>query len=172
MRLVRTPPATRRAAVLPILLLSLAATACAAGEPAPTATQTPEPTSTPEPMPSTAPASAAPSEDAGTGVVVTFRVADAEEYRILLTDPADIAIAEQLLAGEEAPSIPNGLILRDGDGGVNIGYSWHIDPASVEFAELTIEVCDGLPSHVESGSLSGERFCPWSAEVIDIQPAG
>lgn len=111
------------------------------------------------------------SEGADTGVVVTFRVAGAEEYRILLTDPADITIAEQLRAGEEAPRIPNGVIVRDGDGGVNTGYSWHIDPASVEFAEVTIEVCDGLPSYVEEGSLTGDRFCPWSAEVIDIQPA-
>jgi hypothetical protein len=116
-------------------------------------------------------ATPAASEGGGDGVVVTFRVADAEEYRILLTDPADIAIAEQLLAGEEAPRIPNGVIVRDGDGGVNTGYSWHIDPASIEFAEATIEVCDGLPSYVEEGSLTGDRFCPWSAEVIDIQPA-
>jgi hypothetical protein len=125
------------------------------------------------------PASVAPSPTAtpaasvggDAGVVVTFRVADTEEYRILLTDPTDIAIAQKLLAGEEAPRIPNGVVVRDGDGGVNTGYSWHIDPASVEFAEVTIEVCDGLPSYVEEGSLTGDQFCPWSAEVIDIQPA-
>jgi hypothetical protein len=35
------------------------------------------------------------------GVVVTFRVADREEYRIRLTDPADIEIARKLLAGEK-----------------------------------------------------------------------
>jgi hypothetical protein len=119
------------------------------------------------------PATPPASEPAGTeGVVVTFRVADVEEYRVLLTDPDDIAIAEQLLAGEEAPRIPNGVILRDGDGGVNTGYSWHIDPDSIGFAEVTIEVCDGLPSYVEDGSLTGDRFCPWAAQVIDIQPAG
>lgn len=112
-----------------------------------------------------------PSGLLGDGVVVTFRVGS-EEYRILLTDPADIAIAEQLLAGEEAPRIPSGVIVRGGDGGVNTGYSWHIDPDTVEFAEVTIELCDGLPSYVEDGSLSGDRFCPWSAEVIAIEPAG
>jgi hypothetical protein len=103
-----------------------------------------------------------------TGVVVTFSVVG-EEYRILLTDPADIAIAEQLLAGEEAPSIPNGLIVR-GTSGVNDGWSWSIDPESVEFADMTIEVCDGLPSHVEDGTLAGDRYCPWSAEVVAIDP--
>lgn len=91
-----------------------------------------------------------------------------EQYRIGLTDPADISIARQLLAGEEAPRIPNGLIVRGGDGGVNPGYSWHIDPSSLEFADFTTEVCDGLPSYVEDGSLTGDYFCPWSAEVVAI----
>jgi len=41
------------------------------------------------------------------GVVVTVRVADAEEYRIRLTDPDDIGIARKLLAGDDAPLIPS-----------------------------------------------------------------
>lgn len=125
----------------------LALSACAA----PTPSATPSPASSPP----------------GNGTVVTFQVGD-EQYRILLTDPADIAIARRLLAGEEAPRIPNGRIVRGGDGGVNSGYSWHIDPASLEFADMTTEVCDGLPSHVEDGSLTGDYFCPWSAQVIGV----
>ena len=101
------------------------------------------------------------------GVVVTFRVADVEEYRIRLTDPADIEIARKLLAGEEAPRIPNGVVVR-GDPDVNVGYTWHIDPESVEFADITVEVCDGLPSDVEKGIITSDRYCPWSAEVIAI----
>ena len=166
MRTYRGASIRRLAAALPLLLVA----ACSAGAPSATPTPTAESSRA---APSTPAPSTVPSADpADEGVVVTFRVADAEEYRVLLTDPADIAIAEQLLAGEEAPRIPNGMIVRGGDGGVNIGYSWHIDPDSVEFAELTIELCDGLPSYVENGSLSGDRFCPWSAEVIDIQPTG
>ena len=116
------------------------------------------------PSPSTSP-SASPSASAG--AIVTFQVGD-EQYRIELTDPADVAIARKLLAGEEAPRIPNGLIVRGDDGGVNTGYSWHINPASLEFADVTTEVCDGLPSYVEDGTLTGDYFCPWSAEVIAI----
>lgn len=101
------------------------------------------------------------------GVVVTFRVADVEEYKIRLTDPADIEIARKLLAGEEAPSIPNGVVVR-GDSDVNVGYTWHIDPESVEFADFTVEVCDGLPSDVEKGITTSDRYCPWSAEVIAV----
>ena len=73
------------------------------------------------------------------GIVVTVRVADAEEYRIRLTDPDDSGIAQQLLAGESAPRIPNGRVVR-GEPDVNVGYSWHIDPTSVEFTDTaTVE---------------------------------
>jgi hypothetical protein len=103
------------------------------------------------------------------GVVVTFRVADAEEYRIRIVDPDDIAIARKLLAGEAAPSIPNGRIMR-GDPDVNTGYSWHIDPASIEFADMATEVCDGRPSDVEKRVITSDRYCPWSAKVVAIAP--
>lgn len=101
------------------------------------------------------------------GVVVTFRVADVEEYKFRLTDPADIEIVRRLLAGEEAPGIPNGIVVR-GNPDVNVGSTWHIDPESLEFADLTAEVCDGLPSDVETGVITSDRYCPWSAEVIAI----
>jgi len=130
------------------------------------------------PSHSAAPSEAAPSASiapsgpvTGGPVIVTFEVVD-EEYRILITDPNDIAIALQLLAGDPlAPRIPNGLVVRGDDGGVNTGYSWHIDPDSLEFADLTIEICDGRPSDVEAGSISGDRFCPWEAEVVSVDPA-
>jgi Domain of unknown function (DUF6438) len=101
------------------------------------------------------------------GIIVTFRVADSEQYKIRLTDPADIEVARKLLDGKEAPSIPNGVVIR-GSSDVNLGYSWHIDPDTVEFADVTTEVCDGLPSDVEKSLITSERYCPWSAEVIAI----
>ena len=104
------------------------------------------------------------------GVVITLRVADAEEYRIRLTDADDIATARKLLQGEAAPRIPNGRVVR-GDADVNVGYSWHIDPDSVEFADTTIELCDGRPSDVERGLITSERYCPWSAKVVAMMPA-
>jgi hypothetical protein len=103
-------------------------------------------------------------------MVVTFEVGGRERYRVELTDPADVAAARALLAGQAAPSIPNGLVVR-GEPSVNDGYTWHIDPASVEFADVTTEVCDGLPSDVEASSWSSNRYCPWSARVVAIEPA-
>ena len=112
-------------------------------------------------------ASDAPTDEGP--VVATFEVVD-ETYRILLTDPADIAIAHRLLAGDDAPSIPNGLVIR-GESGVNVGYTWSIDPDDVEFADSTIEVCDGLPSDVEAGLVTSDRYCPWSAALVELEPA-
>ena len=100
-------------------------------------------------------------------VVVTIRVADAEEYRIHLTDADDIGIAQKLLAGEAAPRIPNGRVVR-GEPDVNVGYSWHIDPASIEFADAATEVCDGRPSDVEKHVITSDHYCPWSAKVVAI----
>ena len=101
------------------------------------------------------------------GVIVTFRVADSEQYKIRLTDPTDIEVARKLFTGSEAPRIPNGVVIR-GNSDINVGYSWHIDPDTVEFADVTAEVCDGLPSDVEKGLITSDRYCPWSAEVIAI----
>jgi hypothetical protein len=89
---------------------------------------------------------------------------------VLVIDPANIAIAQKLLAGKEAPPIPNGVVVR-GDPSVNVGYTWHIDPTTFEFADVTTEVCDGKPSFVEAGEMTGDRFCPWSAKVVAIVPA-
>ena len=113
--------------------------------------------------PSASPAAAGP-------VVVTFEVAGGEQFRVLLTDPADIAIANRLVAGEDAPSIPNGRVLR-GVTGVNDGFTWSLDPDDFEFADVTIEVCDGIPSDVEKGLVTSDHYCPWSAVIADIQPA-
>jgi len=122
---------------------------------------------------SAAPRQAQPSAASPTpaGVIVTIRTAGDEEYRVLLTDPEAITTAEELAAGERDPLIPVGTIVRTDDGGVNIGYGWHIDPASFEWAEMTMELCDGRPSYVEGGTLSGDIFCPWSAEVASVEPA-
>lgn len=134
----------RRALILTLAVIVLAA--CKSG-------------ASPSSRPSSAPS-------ASKGVVATIRVTD-QEYRIELTDSADIEIAWRLLRGEQAPGIPNGIVVR-GDPGVNTGYSWHIDPTSFEFADATTEVCDGLPSDVEANAITSDRYCPWQAKVIHI----
>lgn len=135
-------------------------TSAPTGAPTPTAQPTPAPTAQPTPGQTAFPEGS---------VIVTFAV-EQEQFKVLLTDPADIAIAQALLAGEEAPSIPNGLVVRD-DPSVNAPWTWHLDPDSIEFADMTIEVCDGLPSYVEDGTVTSDRYCPWGAIVVAVEPA-
>ncbi len=110
--------------------------------------------------------------DATDRAVVTFEVAgeERERFKALLITRENVDIAKKLLQGEEAPGIPNGVVVR-GDGGVNAPWTWHLDPASIEFADFTTGVCDGLPSGVEAGTITSDRYCPWSAKVIAVDPA-
>ena len=80
-----------------------------------------------------------PRSAARTGpVVARIQVVD-EQYTIELATPELIEHARQLLAGEEVASIPLGTVVRD-DPSVNDPWSWDIDPATLEFADMTIEV--------------------------------
>jgi hypothetical protein len=100
-------------------------------------------------------------------VIVIFEVDGDERFRALLTDPADIAIARQLLAGEDAPTIPDGRIVHTT--GVNTGYSWSLDPNDIRFTDETDADCDGSPSDVESGQMTNDRYCPSAADVVAIE---
>jgi len=163
-----------RLVLLGVLLaaLAVACTNPAAPPPTPTApAATPTPGVTPTPGATPTPSVSPSPTGSPSGVIVTIRVSG-EEYRVLVLDPQQVAYAEALLEGEEAPGIPNGRVIVGDDGGVNTGWSWHIDPNDFEFVDMTIELCDGRPSFVERGEVDGGRFCPWSAEVVEIEPAG
>lgn len=98
--------------------------------------------------------------------VATFRVGS-ETFRVLLTTDEQVEAAEAAQNGGPA-RIPNGRIVAGTD--VNTGWTWHLE--EVEFAEVTAEVCDGLPSDVEKlgTAFDSGRFCPWDAQVIEIEP--
>lgn len=97
--------------------------------------------------------------------VVTFRVANSEQFQVQLTSPEQVAAARAAQSGGPA-RIPNGRIVAGRQ--VNEPWNWHLE--DVEFAEVTVEVCDGRPSDVErlGTGFGGGRFCPWSATVVRI----
>ncbi len=91
-----------------------------------------------------------------------------ERFVIYVTDAETIRLAEDNMRGLNR-LFPIGKLER-GDGGFNRPWSWHLRPDTVRFAEFSIELCDGLPSYVESeldywvdtvGS-----YCPWSGRII------
>jgi len=66
--------------------------------------------------------------------------------RLEITNPAGLDQAEDLLrsgAAQWALGTP-----RRGNGGFNAPYSWHLDPASITFAEVTIEACQAAASAI------------------------
>lgn len=99
--------------------------------------------------------------------IAVFEVAGQETYMVELATPELQQHAQDLLDGKDVAAIPLGTVVR-GDPGVNAPWSWHIDPTTLEFADQTIEVCDGLPSYVEDGTVTSDTYCPWSAKVVDI----
>lgn len=100
--------------------------------------------------------------------VATFQVVD-QSYKIELATPELVEHAQKLLDGEEVSAIPVGTVVRD-DPSVNEPWTWHIDPATLEFADFTTEVCDGLPEYVEDGTVTSGVYCPWSAKITAIEP--
>jgi hypothetical protein len=105
------------------------------------------------------------------GILVTFFV-EGEEYKIFVENEETIADILAVGRGESQAKIPSGKIIGE-PVFYNEPWSWHIDPMDVHMAEFTIEVCSGLPSHVEDNldywvNTVG-RFCPWSAEIVEIR---
>ena len=105
-----------------------------------------------------------------------FKVAGATEadtFVIALTDPATIAEARALASGQEPSKHVTGLVVAEVVP-YNAPWSFHLDPASISFAEMSVEVCDAATSYVEEhlaevggAFLPGRRWCPWSSRVIE-----
>jgi hypothetical protein len=70
-----------------------------------------------------------------------------EVVRLEITNAEGRAQAESLL-GSSAARWALGTPKR-GDGGFNGPWTWHIDPASVTFAEVTIEACQTAMSAID-----------------------
>jgi hypothetical protein len=100
--------------------------------------------------------------------VFVIEVAGEEQFRLLLEDPEKIAEAKRFMESGRVGVIAGRLAA--GDGGFNAPFSWHLVPASVEFPDVAIEVCDGRPSDVEADLdywlNTVQQFCPWSAQII------
>lgn len=117
----------------------------------------------------TSPSDSTPS-DVGAPQIATFLVARRETFKILLDTDELVAQARGMLDGDLDQQFPIGDVVRD-DPSVNAPWSWHIDPATVSFTRNAIEVCDGVPSYVEDETVTSDQFCPWSALIVDLQPA-
>ena len=71
----------------------------------------------------------------------------AEAVRLEATSTEALAQADSLLRSGAARWVAG--TPRRGDGGFNAPWRWHLDPATIAFAEVTIEACQTWPSAVE-----------------------
>ncbi len=93
-----------------------------------------------------------------------------EYFYVWIRSVEGIARIEEWLAGNpqaEPPGIPGGPIELDPT--FNPGYSYRLQPDSVSFGEMWIEVCDARPCYVEEDPegwyANPNTWCPWAARV-------
>lgn len=91
-----------------------------------------------------------------------------------LDDPNKIAEARSILADPESMKrhVHGRIVQRRAT--YNPDWSFHLDPASIGFFEMQIEVCDANVTYVEDhldevgGSfLPRSLWCPWSSELVE-----
>ena len=92
-----------------------------------------------------------------------------ERFRLGVATPAQAALADAALASGRVGVI-HGTLVR-GDGGFNERYACHLDPKTVTFPDLAIEVCGGRPrsdveADVDYWVDTVGAYCPWGAEVV------
>jgi hypothetical protein len=99
-----------------------------------------------------------------------FEATAGERFVAGTSDPELIRAARSQLALPESERelFINGEIARGTRR--NEGWSWHFTPNKWQLTELSAEVCDGRPSHVEEDLdywvEEVGRFCPWSSFVL------
>ena len=110
-----------------------------------------------------------PRLDRGALIQIVWPHAPDETLVVWSINEAFIAEAEAQLAGLAPKRIPMfGLVDHLG---CDPQYSWAPHPVS-GFADRSIELCDGLPSHIEADRdywlETVGSFCPWGAEVAVV----
>lgn len=101
------------------------------------------------------------------GLWATFDVVG-QTYRAQITNPDGIQQALALWAGTSAATIPNGELVC-APAAYNCGHEFHQDPATIQFAEATTEVCDGTPDYVDENCAGfGMYYCPWAAQLTEL----
>jgi hypothetical protein len=94
-------------------------------------------------------------------------------FTILLTDTARIEEARDILRGDLGDRVSVMGSIVKAPAFYNPRWSYHLDPASIEFFENAIEVCDAHPRYVAEhldevcgAFLPGCVWCPWSSVLV------
>lgn len=100
------------------------------------------------------------------------------EFIIELTDDSKIQKARDILSGKEKDRIHvHGRIMKRTQP-YNPKFSFSLDPSTIDFFEMAIEVCDADMRYVEDhldeacgAFLPGCHWCPWNSELTrEVNP--
>ena len=101
-----------------------------------------------------------------------------QEFIFELTDPAKIQKARDILSGKEKNEVHVHGRLRKQTASYNPRWSFHLDPATISFFMMAIEVCDANMEYVEEhldeacgAFLPGCHWCPWDSRLTrEVKP--
>ncbi|OJH33828.1 calmodulin [Cystobacter ferrugineus] len=102
----------------------------------------------------------------------SFMQRENQEFVFELTDPAKIQQAQEILTGKEQAKVHvMGKIVKSRKP-YNPNWDYHLDPASITFFQMAIEVCDANMGYVEDhldeaggAFLPGSFWCPWDSRL-------
>ncbi|WP_395295700.1 hemopexin repeat-containing protein [Kitasatospora hibisci] len=96
-----------------------------------------------------------------------------DEFIFKLTDDAKIEEARRILRGEEKSRTHVMGRIRKQAASYNPGWSYHLDPDTIDFFEMAIEVCDASIRYTEDhldevcgAFLPGCFWCPWGSQLL------
>jgi hypothetical protein len=106
-----------------------------------------------------------------------FKVAfppTAHTFTIMLTDSVKIQEARDIVSGVQTDTTSvMGTIIKV-PAPYNPPWSYHLDPASIVFFDVAVDVCDASPQYVEEhlsevgdAFLPGSTWCPMSSRVVE-----
>ena len=97
---------------------------------------------------------------------------DSDIFIIQLTDPLKIQQARDILQKGLDRGVM-GTVMKS-PAQYNPSWQYHLEPDSITFFEMAIEVCDASPQYVEEhlaeacgAFLPGCTWCPWSSQLME-----
>jgi hypothetical protein len=97
-----------------------------------------------------------------------------KRFVVKIEDEANIQHARDLLSGKESsrPHVMGRIRKQSAD--YNPGWSYHIDPPTIQFFDFAIEVCDATATYLEDHLdeacgpfLPGCVWCPWMSRIVE-----
>jgi len=103
------------------------------------------------------------------GAEITIQVND-QTFKFWSVNPAFIDKAIALRDAKKPATIMFKRLVDETD--CDPRWTFHVDPAEMEWPQLTTEVCDGRPSDIEGDKKHWindvKRWCPWSSLVTSV----